>query len=433
MHFYQALKIVPKDDKTQHSTICLCFLEFLLGKSISKVDLHAGFLKSFLSQHLKLLHERTAFQLVASHHIDATTAFLAGAQRSSDLIMHYICESSWASLLKVLSSHKFHDASVALFEDGEVPALIAQASGFPLNLSHLLPGLLRSSSLVDVTSCPRSQTQFIRETFKGAMCESAVHNYFFRLSVTRHSDSGVKLSMLATCSSYLFELQCALRCFSSRSLWLVACSWVYVHLGMYEEAIELALSVDVSLAKRMLDVSEIPLELRKHLWLEVMKHIIGDRSLAISESAHILKNSPVLSIEDALPIFPDFVVVDTFRSEISGCLDEYNHHLKSLQVDATESTIASTGLQSRAMTLNSRKASLAAASSCALSGLPIILGPFIYYPSGHACRDEPLRPRLESLNEKHVQKKRCVLTAPSMISSVDGLLHAPLGSTAWRL
>jgi hypothetical protein len=400
----------------------------LLKKSVSKADLHAGFLKSFVSQHLKLLHERTAFQLVASHHIDATTAFLAGVQKPCDIIMHHICENSWASLLKVLSSHKFHDASATLFEDGEVPTLIAQASEFPLNTPHLLPGLLRSSSRVDdVTSCPRSQTQFIKETFKRATCESAVHNYFFHLSAIRHSDIGVKLSM-PTCSSYLFELQCALRCFSSRSLWLVACSWIYVHLGMYEEAIDLALSVDVSLAKRLADVSEIPLELRKHLWLEVMKHIIGDRSLAISESAHILKHSPVLSIEDALPIFPDFVVVDTFRSEISGCLGEYNHHLKSLQIDVAESTIASTGLQSQAMTLNPRKASLAAASSCALSGLPIIIGPFVYYPSGHACRDEPLKPRRRILSEEHN-----VLTLHSMVSSVDGLLHAPLGSAAWRL
>lgn len=243
---------------------------------------------------------------------------------------------------------------------------------------QLIPGLLRSDFHDRTWNLPW-QVEFLKQFARYEDCESAVQYYFFSLCVELNMDS-CAVPWLGAWSSYLFHLQSALReCVSrSQSSWLVACAWVYLHLGMHEEAVELALQYDVILARKFADMSEIPLDLKRHMWLGVVKHIIGDRSLAISESANVLKERPVLSIEDILPVFPDFVVIDTFKSEISGCLNVYNHSLASLRTDITASTGVLSSLHFETLVLNTREISLPGTSCCTLSGYPVITGPFFF-------------------------------------------------------
>jgi len=158
------------------------------------------------------------------------------------------------------------------------------------------------------------------------------------------------------------------------------------------------------------------------MWLRVVKHVIRDRSLAISESANILKERPLLSIEDVLPIFPDFVVIDTFKKEISGCLEEYNRSLTSLRTDIIESITASSRLQSETWMLNSREIAVPAISCCALSGRPIFKGCFHYVSSGFAYQSSPPT-HVDPHYSSNVDNQNCTLTGHQMISSIDSPLH----------
>ena len=44
-----------------------------------------------------------------------------------------------------------------------------------------------------------------------------------------------------------------------------------------------------------------------------------------------LKDSALLKIEDVLPFFPDFVLIDDFKDAVTASLRDYNAHLDDLK------------------------------------------------------------------------------------------------------
>lgn len=77
--------------------------------------------------------------------------------------------------------------------------------------------------------------------------------------------------------------------------------------------------MDLDLAKAEADKVEDDEELRKKLWLMVAKHVIqqekGTKRENIKKVVDFLSeaNNNLLSIEDILPFFPDFVLIDDFK------------------------------------------------------------------------------------------------------------------------
>jgi len=63
--------------------------------------------------------------------------------------------------------------------------------------------------------------------------------------------------------------------------------------------------------------------LRKALWLKIAVFAIEDHK-TIKPAIEIMKESDCLKIEDILPHFPDFVVIDDFKEDICSALEEYH-------------------------------------------------------------------------------------------------------------
>lgn len=66
-------------------------------------------------------------------------------------------------------------------------------------------------------------------------------------------------------------------------------------------------------------------DLRKKLWLMVAKHVIEQEKGAKRENirkaiAFLKETDGLLKIEDILPFFPDFALIDDFKVEFSGLL-----------------------------------------------------------------------------------------------------------------
>ena len=51
-----------------------------------------------------------------------------------------------------------------------------------------------------------------------------------------------------------------------------------------------------------------------------------------------LRECELLKIEDVLPFFPDFVLIDDFKDEISAALTEYNEHIEDLKHEMDSAT-----------------------------------------------------------------------------------------------
>ena len=55
-----------------------------------------------------------------------------------------------------------------------------------------------------------------------------------------------------------------------------ACVAIYSTMGLYEEAVDHALSVDLTLAMRNADLAVDDDDLRKKLWLRIAKHVVTE-------------------------------------------------------------------------------------------------------------------------------------------------------------
>ena len=51
-----------------------------------------------------------------------------------------------------------------------------------------------------------------------------------------------------------------------------------------------------------------------------------------------LNHCPLLKIEDILPFFPSFTLIDDFKEEICKALEEYNRRIEDLKVEMDDAT-----------------------------------------------------------------------------------------------
>lgn len=95
--------------------------------------------------------------------------------------------------------------------------------------------------------------------------------------------------------------------------------------GAFTEAVELALQVDIALAKATADKPEEDQALRRALWLRCAQHVIRRAQEAGAEGSPLKRAIEFLSetdgllrIEDVLPFFPDVTKIDDFKVRGGG-------------------------------------------------------------------------------------------------------------------
>ena len=111
----------------------------------------------------------------------------------------------------------------------------------------------------------------------------------------------------------------------------------------------------------------------------------------IREAITILQECELLKIEDILPFFPDFVVIDDFKKEICQSLEEYNGKIERLKDEMEEFTQSADFIRGDIKDLRKRFGEVSAQDLCALSGRPITSGPYYVFPSGYACLADELQ------------------------------------------
>jgi hypothetical protein len=58
-----------------------------------------------------------------------------------------------------------------------------------------------------------------------------------------------------------------------------------------------------------------------------------------------LRMCDILKIEDILPFFPDFILINEFKSEIESTLEEYNMHIEDLKSEMNEATLSAENIR----------------------------------------------------------------------------------------
>ncbi|GKV18350.1 hypothetical protein SLEP1_g28747 [Rubroshorea leprosula] len=185
-----------------------------------------------------------------------------------------------------------------------------------------------------------------------------------------------------------------------------ACVHIYSMMSMHEEAVALALQVDPELAMAEADKVEDDEDMRKKLWLMVAKHVIeqekGTKRENIRKAIAFLKETDgLLKIEDILPFFPDFALIDDFKEAICSSLEDYNKQIELLKQEMNDATHGADNIRNDISALAQRYAVIDRDEECGVCRRKILtvgmdyrmargytsvgpMAPLYVFPCGHA-------------------------------------------------
>ena len=100
------------------------------------------------------------------------------------------------------------------------------------------------------------------------------------------------------------------------------------------------------------------------------------------ENPH-LENSRLLKIEDILPFFPDFVVIDDFKEEIARALEGYSDHINVLKSEMDDATNSAESIKQEIAKLKTRFVTIDAGERCSVCSLLLLTRQFYVFPCQH--------------------------------------------------
>ncbi|GAY60651.1 hypothetical protein CUMW_203720 [Citrus unshiu] len=282
-----------------------------------------------------------------------------------------------------------------------------------LNPRKLIPAMMRYSSEPHAKNETHEVIKYLEFCVHRLHNEDpGVHNLLLSLYAKQEDDSA--LLRFLQCKfgkgrengpEFFYDPKYALRlCLKEKRM--RACVHIYGMMSMHEEAVALALQVDPELAMAEADKVEDDEDLRKKLWLMVAKHVIeqekGTKRENIRKAIAFLKETDgLLKIEDILPFFPDFALIDDFKEAICSSLDDYNKQIEQLKQEMNDATHGADNIRNDISALAQRYAVIDRDEDCGVCRRKILIAgrdyrmaqgyasvgpmaPFYVFPCGHA-------------------------------------------------
>ncbi|KAL7746455.1 tethering complex subunit [Sorochytrium milnesiophthora] len=297
--------------------------------------------RAFLTSYQGHLDPKTTYALMVS--LGRVQEMLFFAQLIGDferMLEHWVSEEQWSKVLELLARlmnpDLYYQFAPVLMEHVPVETVSLWMRVGDLDIKSLFPALLRYSPSNNPPDVAEHQVmRYLEHVIRKQGDQStALHNYYLCLLVRQEGeDADAKLLAYLTdqTTGTHYSVEFALRqCLEFKKT--EACVYLFGEMEHYEEA------------TNNLDLSQIyadkPLEnetLRKKLWLKIARYIVEQRQ-DIKQAMLFLNRSDLLKIEDILPFFPDFVLIDEFKDEIIEALEEYNRHLLDLNAKMEETS-----------------------------------------------------------------------------------------------
>jgi hypothetical protein len=270
-------------------------------------------------------NKSTIYELMSSHGDKSNLIKLTIVNKDFEqLIRHHIYKNSFHEALEVLKSQNKHDlyyqfAPILMQELPKytVKALIEQ--GKKLVPVRLLPALVTCEGELHAKEVMK-YLEFCIDKLNNT--DKAIHNFLLSLYAKHDKDKlmqylnaqGQELSLVN------YDVHFALRLCQDNADLKEACVQLSGLLGLWESAVDLALTINLKLAKQLADMPpEEDVELRKKLWLKIAQHVVSGKN-DIQQAMEFLQQCDLIRIEDILPFFSDFVTIDHFKEAICNSL-----------------------------------------------------------------------------------------------------------------
>lgn len=151
--------------------------------------------------------------------------------------------------------------------------------------------------------------------------ERAIHNYLLSLYVKHRPEEKIKKYLAIQGQDptmVYYDVYYALRLCEEKGL-TESCVQLSAMLGLHESAVDLALTINLDLAKSVANMDDNDNELKKKLWLKIAKHVVSEKN-DIEGAMKFLQQCDLIKIEDILPFFSDFDTIDLFKDAICTSL-----------------------------------------------------------------------------------------------------------------
>jgi hypothetical protein len=216
-------------------------------------------------------------------------------------------------------------------------------------------------------------------------------------------------------------------------------------LGWYEEAVDLALNVNVDLAREVADSvnSDFNInineshsdELKKMLWLRIARHVI-EKENDVNKAMQFLHGlNETIVIEDVLPYFPDFVTIDQFKDAIRSSLAAYTEKINSLKESIEQAANSAQLIRRDIQTIRQKSISVNTSDICSKCRFRLMNRHFYVFPCSHKfhadCLYQTSQPYLHLSRQKRIEELQKLLqdirTVPAM--NVPTNTNNPLATT----
>ncbi|KAI1003971.1 Vacuolar protein sorting-associated protein 18 [Podosphaera aphanis] len=377
--------------------------------------------QGFVNKYKLDLDKKTTYDIITSHGREEELLFFAGAVNDYNYVLSYWMQRErWSEALDVLKKQTnleiFYQYSSSLITHvgSELVEILMRNPN--LEPRNLIPALLNYNRNFEG---PLQQNQAVRyllhciNNLKSS--DAAVHNTLMSIYASHSSpDESALLSYLHSQGEEpLFDSDFALRLCIQHSR-VQSCVHIYSSMGQYLQAVNLALKHSaIDLASLIADRPISNQALRKKLWLAIAKKVIS-QSGTIKAAIDYLKRCDLLKIEDLIPFFPDFIVIDDFKDEICTALEEYSRNIDALKKEMDESCQTATNIRIDIAALDRRYAIVEPGEKCYTCGLPLLSRQFYVFPCQHAFHSDCLRKKV--IEDAGVGKARKMRELQGLVS-----------------
>lgn len=381
--------------------------------------------RAFLSDCKDVLDEATTMKLLESYGRVEELVYFASLKEQYEIVVHhYIQQGEAKKALEVLQKpavpidlqYKFAPDLIMLDAYETVESWMTRKD---LNPRKLIPAMMRYSNEPHAKNETHEVIKYLEFSVHRLHNEDpGVHNLLLSLYAKQEDDSA--LLRFLQCKfgkgrengpEFFYDPKYALRlCLKEKRM--RACIHIYSMMSMHEEAVALALQVDPELAMAEADKVEDDEDLRKKLWLMVAKHVVEQEKGAKRENirraiAFLKETDGLLKIEDILPFFPDFALIDDFKEAICSSLEDYNKQIEQLKQEMNDATHGADNIRNDISALAQRYAVIERDEECGVCRRKILtvsgeyrmtrgytstgpMAPFYVFPCGHAFHAECL-------------------------------------------
>uniref|UniRef100_A0A1D2AFE6 Pep3/Vps18 beta-propeller domain-containing protein n=1 Tax=Auxenochlorella protothecoides TaxID=3075 RepID=A0A1D2AFE6_AUXPR len=466
------LETLGRDDQVQATMVATWLLELLLDKQnraalgasedtgegagaggASELEQVEAELAAFLRKHVRVLDAGTTTSLLSGYGQPGLLEVFAASRGDHETVLELLVQQGQVTrALEVLRSpavspelaYKFAPALAALAPEESVRAWVA--ANPPLDPERLLPALLALSSGARADATSRAAAlSFVRAALDAGAGVQALHDLALDLYSALDGGEEQLMEYLRTARSPLgrplFDPVLALRLARERGRDHAAVA-LYQDLGLHDDAVRLALTLDRDLAVRVAGRAGGDAGLSRRLWLDIAGHLIQasgdpkDQAQGIALVTSLLEESGgLLRIEDVLPLFPDFVEIDAFKDVLCTALEAYNQEIEDLKREMAVSSETAHAIRKSLGALEVRVGVLDGAERCARCGRslqgppPLSAGPSggavpqVYlFPTGNAFHGSCLAAEVAALAPA-LQRRRIGAALAELAAGRDVARH----------